>query len=84
MSITMEALCDTLKRGNEIEFQYNDKKYSIFPNWINEEINGYYIGEMYGEYHIIDLSHLWDYKFGDELFSDILDQLVILDSTIPL
>ena len=30
MSIAMESLCDTLRRENEIEFQYNDKKTQSF------------------------------------------------------
>ena len=84
MSITFESLCDSLERGNEIEFQYNDKKYSIFPNWVDNTIIGYYIGIMYGEYDIVCRNQLREYKIESESFIDLIDKIIILNSSIPV
>ena len=84
MNLTIEKICKSLEHGNEIEFQYQGKFYSLLPNWVDNSIVGYCIGEMYGEYYNVDSIQLKNFLVGEMKFEDIVDKIEIIDSSIPM
>ena len=83
---SFEELYETMFRGNEIEFKYNQKRYGLFPLFSETEqkVIGTTFGESYSDDEIISLTKedLYNIKIDDALFGDIVPDLEILWRTL--
>lgn len=73
-----QDLIEALKRGCEVEFIYNEKKYSI-THLSNGEI---IIGEFYNsdsESIYDDVRQVLEYKIGDKKLKDIITKMKVIE-----
>ena len=72
-------MIDDLKRGADIEFEYNGVRYSITPNWSNNVIIGYEIGRFYSSDFTFysDAMEMGTYILDGEMLKDVVHKLVI-------
>lgn len=73
-----QDLIEALKRGCEVEFIYNEKKYSII-HLSNGEI---IIGEFYNldsESIYDDVMQVLEYKIGDKKLKDIITKMKVIE-----
>lgn len=73
-----QDLMEALKRGCEVEFIYNEKKYSI-THLNNGEI---IIGEFYNsdsESIYDDVRQVLEYKIGDKKLKDIITKMKVIE-----
>lgn len=71
---------DTMFRGNEIEFKYDDKLYYVLPYFHDNEISGIMFGESAKEQNKICLTknELYYADIGDSFFGEILSDIDIV------
>lgn len=78
-----DELCESIKRGNEIQFKFGEKLYFICPHWNNSVIDGCIIGECYSDsFDIIDIKNLYCYVIQDTTFYKAFSTIEIVDRVI--
>ncbi|MCD7855644.1 MAG: hypothetical protein LUG66_08550 [Clostridiales bacterium] len=71
-------IIDCLKRGCEVEFLYQSKKYSI-THTLNDEISVTEYNNMASERTYKTAEEAMEYSFGDKLLRDIIGKMKIID-----
>lgn len=70
-------LFDSLLRGNEIEFQYDERCYYILPNFSGKDVISVCLGEANTEKEVICTSQeeLYNACIGDTILGEIIFQI---------
>lgn len=80
-----DSICDSLMRGNEIQFVYNSEQFFLMPYWDNNIICGFYIGKSYGnDMTVLNRKTLKEYSIQGKRFIDIVEDLDIIDSDFKI
>ena len=79
---SVEEMCETLLRGNEIQFSYNSQLFCIFSHFEGECITGYDIEKAYEDLTFVKLSDLKNFLILGKRFEDIFDSIIIIDRVI--
>ena len=77
---TFDDFYDTLLRGNEIEFLYNEKHFFILPHFDeNKKVTGVYLGEAYTDNEKIYFSsgELYNALVEDTTLKKIINKIEI-------
>ena len=80
-----DSICESLMRGNEIQFVYNSEQFFLMPYWDNNIICGFYIGKSYGDdMTVLNRKTLKDYSIQGKRFIDIVEDFDIVDSDFKI
>lgn len=76
---SFDEFYDTMFRGNEIEFKYNQKRYYLLPHFEGQEIVGTCVGESETNNECIYLTkaELYNAKIENVSFCEILTMIDI-------
>lgn len=77
---SLTELYNSILRGNEIEFQYDNKCYYILPSFDKNNIVGVCFGEAYTENEIVCLSEkeLYNAQITNTVFGKIISKINIV------
>ena len=80
-----DSICESLMRGNEIQFVYNSEQFFLMPYWDKNTICGFYIGKSYGnDMTVLNRKTLKEYSIQGKRFIDIVEDLDIIDSDFKI
>ena len=77
---TFDDFYDTLLRGNEVEFIYNEKHFYILSHFDeNEKVTGVYLGEAYtdNDKTYFSLNELYNAPVEDTTLKKIINEIEI-------
>ncbi len=77
-----EELCETLARGNEINFKFRGRTYFLFARFQEDRVVGYWVGAVDGDESAVDAETLCDFMLDGCRFGDVFDEIEVTDRTI--
>ena len=80
-----DSICDSLMRGNEIQFVSNFEQFFLMPYWDTNTICGFYIVKRYSyDMTVLNRKTLKEYSIQGKRFIDIVEDLDIIDSDFKI